>query len=290
MSLIGKVFRNLKSLLFLPREVIELKKLTYSLIELNQKLALEVYKKSAPALDDKGFRVNSQFEEDGLLLFIFGKIGFGNRIGVEFCCGNGRECILANFILYHHFYGLLIDGDADNIESAKRFFTSHPNTILQQPRILQHWITKNNVNEILSANGFTGEIDLLSIDVDGVQYYLMQELRAVSARVIVFESSNAFPKDLSITVPYKDDFNAHDGKANPEFRSVSHRATVKLMRSKGYRLVGANYYGFNLIFLRNDIAPDVFPEIDYLKCFENIHSENRQKIWPQISHLPWVKV
>ena len=72
------------------------------MIEMNQKLMLEVYKNS-DSFESKGFRVNSQFEEDGLLVYVFSKIGFTNRRGAEFCCGNGKECVLANFILYHGF-------------------------------------------------------------------------------------------------------------------------------------------------------------------------------------------
>ena len=287
--MIGKVFRKIKSLFQLPKQLDELKSLTYSLIEMNQKLMLEVYKKS-DSFESKGFRVNSQFEEDGLLLYVFSKIGFTNRRGAEFCCGNGKECVLANFILYHGFYALLVDGDEENIKTANDFFANHPSTILAPPLVKKYWITKDNINDILKSNNFTGEIDLLSIDLDGLQYYVFGELNAVNARVIVFESSNVIPKDRSITIPYREDFNMYDGKYDPEFRSVSHLATVKLMRSKGYRLIGSHRHGFNLIFLRNDIGKEIFPEMDYKKCYETVHSVNRQKAWDKVANLPWVEV
>jgi len=278
-----------KSLLLIPRQVGELKDLTYSLIEMNQKLMLEVYKNSTSA-DNKGFRVNSQFEEDGLLVYVFSKIGFTNRRGAEFCCGNGRECVLANFILYHGFYALLVDGDDVNIQAANEYFAKHPNTLLTPPVVKKYWITKDNINEILKSNDFTGEIDLLSIDLDGLQYHIFNELNAVSARVIVFESNNMIPKDLSITIPYREDFYMNDGKLDPEFRSVSHKATVQLMKSKGYRLIGSHRHGFNLIFLRNDIGQDVFPEVGFEQYYDTPHSINRQKVWSKVADLPWVKI
>lgn len=210
-------------------------------------MAVQLYKQS-DSIADKGFRVNSQFEEDGLLLYVFSKIGFTNRKGAEFCCGTGKECILANFILYHGFYALLIDGDDENVNTAKLYYSNHPNSILIPPLIKKYWITKDNINELLTSNNFTGEIDLLSIDLDGVQYHIFNELSAVSARVIVFESSNVIPEDLALTVPYSDNFNMYNGEFDPEFRSVSHLGTVKLMKAKGYRLIGAHRHGFNLIF------------------------------------------
>lgn len=162
--------------------------------------------------------------------------------------------------------------------------------MLTPPVVKKYWITKNNINDILMSNGFTGEIDLLSVDLDGLQYYIFKELTAVSARVIVFESSNVIPRDLSLTIPYREDFNMYDGKSDPEFRSVSHLATVKLMRSKGYRLIGSHRHGFNLIFLRNDIGMNVFPEVDYKQYYETIHASNRQKVWQRVANLPWVEV
>lgn len=284
-----RIFRVLKSLLLLPRETRELKNLVYSLIEMNQKMALELYKKS-DTMANKGFRVNSQFEEDGLLLYVFSKIGFTNRKGAEFCCGNGRECVLANFVLYHGFYALLVDGDDQNISEAKAYFANHPNTLLVPPLVTKAWITKDNINEILSSNSFSGELDLLSVDLDGVQYYVFKELTVVNARVIVFESNNVIPEDRSITIPYSNDFHMQSGKYDPEFRSVSHLATVKLMKSKGYRLIGAHRHGFNLIFLRNDIAQDIFPEVDYRQFYQTFHGLNRRSAWDKVAKLPWVEV
>ncbi len=128
----------------MPREVSELKNLAYSLIEINQRIAFELYSKS-PSMEEKGFRVNSQFEEDGLLLYVFSKIGFTNRKGAEFCCGTGYECVLANFILYHGFYALLVDGDDENIRVANQFYASHPNSFLVPPTVKKYWLTKDNL-------------------------------------------------------------------------------------------------------------------------------------------------
>lgn len=287
--MLKRAYRLLRSFVLLPREIKQLKFLLYSVVEMNQKLMLEVYKKS-DSMDDKGFRVNSQFEEDGLLLYVFSKIGFTNRKGAEFCCGNGKECILANFVLYHGFYALLVDGDDGNIKAAREYFASHPNSLLTEPIVKKYWVTKDNINAILTENDFTGELDLLSIDLDGLQYYVFNEITAANARVIVFESNNALPKDLAITIPYDEKFYMNDGKYDPEFRSVSHKATIKLMQSKGYRLIGSHRHGFNLIFLRNDIGIDLFPEVSFERYYETFHSKNRQKVWNKVKDLPWVKV
>jgi hypothetical protein len=264
----------------------------YSAIELNQKLLYEYWKndKGPANMSDKGFRIHSQFEEDGLLLYVFSKIGFTNRKGVEMCCGWALSCMLSNLILYHSFEGLLFDGSTENIEKARYFFKSHPNTFLYPPKLVQAWITKDNINELIQQNGFEGEIDIFSLDVDGVDYYLMKALNIISPRVVICEVQNVVPPNLALTVPYRDDFNCRDGKYDPEFRSVSLLAMVKLMREKGYRLIGCHRYGFNAIFLRNDVGTEYFPEINHEDCYKNSYTHMRMKVWEKVANLPWVSV
>src|SRR5688572_16882233 len=62
---------------------------------------------SLPAFGDVGFRKYSQFEEDGILLYIFSLIAPINRTCVEICAGNGRECMASNLIINHGWWGHL---------------------------------------------------------------------------------------------------------------------------------------------------------------------------------------
>ena len=78
----------------------------------------------------------------------------------------------------------------------------------------------------------------------------------------------------------------YHGQNDPEFQSVSHLGTVKLMRSKGYRLIGSHRHGFNLIFLRNGIGQDIFPEVDYTQCYETVHSKKRKEAWDRVAPRP----
>ena len=289
MKFFNKTISLYRLLLSIPKQLNELKKMNYSLIELNQKLIFEYYKNDTDTinLNDKGFRVHSQFEEDGLLLFIFSKIGFSNKKGVEMCCGWGNECMLSNLILYHGFEALLFDGDENSVERARTFFNNHPNTFQHPPKVLQQWITKDNVIRIIKENGFEGEVDIFSLDVDGIDFYLMKELNVINPRVVICEVHNVIPSSLSLTIPYSDDFDYTNGKFDPEFRSVSLLGMVNLMKNKGYRLIGCHKYGFNVIFLRNNVGIKFFPEINPEQCFENAYTRERSKVWSRVAAMPW---
>lgn len=100
---------------------------------------------SLPSLQEVGFRKHSQFEEDGMLLYIFSLIAPVNRTCVEICAGNGRENMTSNLILNHGWWGHLFDGDPANVAAGNRFFARSRDTFLAPPRFTQAWITAENV-------------------------------------------------------------------------------------------------------------------------------------------------
>jgi len=243
-----------------------------------------------PKIIDTGFKAYSQFDEDGILLYIFSLIGFTNRKVVEMCCGIGAECNTANLIINHACYGLLFDGDENNIKSAINFFKSNKSTWLLPPICKHVWITKDNINSLIEEEGFKGDIDLLSLDMDGVDYYIWKSLEIISPRVFICECHNMIPDDMAVTIPYKDDFSGWS-KDNALFLGASPLAMIKISKEKGYRLIGSHKYGFNLIFMRNDIGNKYFPEVSLGEISNNQYTILIKKTaWPFYEDAPWVKV
>lgn len=245
-----------------------------------------------PNLIDTGFQVYSQFDEDGILLYIFSMIGFTNRRVLEICAGSGDECNSANLIINHACEGLLFDGDKQNIDKAKKFFGEHRSTWLCPPKCVHAWITKDNINELIQKNNFHGSIDLFSLDIDGNDYWLWKEINCIQPRVVICETHNIIPDNMSVTIPYKEDFNyTSENNYHEEFRSASPLAMITLAKQKGYRLIGSHKYGFNLIFIRNDIGTEFFPEIKLCDISNNPYTKESKKTrWDAVKDAPWVNV
>lgn len=245
-----------------------------------------------PKLSDCGFQVYSQFEEDGLLLYIFSMIGTTNKRVVEICAGDATECMASNLIINHCWEGMLFDGDEESVKRGIKFFKSNPSTAVILPKFIHSWITKDNINELIKTNGFEGEIDLLSLDIDGNDYWLLKDLDVIQPRVIICETQDIIPSDLALTIPYNPSFYYKNlPKDEQDFRSVSLLAMKKLCNAKGYRLIGSHRYGFNVIFLRNDIAVDIFPEVSIDSIHNNPWTHYGQKErWPKVNHLNWQEV
>jgi hypothetical protein len=168
-----------------------------------------------PALHDVEFRAYSQTGEDGILLYLFALIGATNRRAVEICAGNGITCNTANLIINHGWHGLLFDGNREQIRFGQRFYAQHEDTFLSPPRLVHAWITRDNVNDLIMQHGFRGEIDLLSLDLDGVDYWIWQAITCIQPRVVVLEFSNMWGPERAVTVPYRSDF--HGARIHPYY-------------------------------------------------------------------------
>src|SRR5450755_419181 len=224
-------------------------------------------KQTLPAFGDVGFRAYSQNDEDGVLLFIFALIGTTNKKVVEVCAGTCVECNAANLIINHYWRGILFDGNAANIEFGRRYYAEHPNTLVRPPVFVHAWITPENINELITSNGFAGEVDLLSLDMDGMDYWILKAIECIQPRVIVLEHNSPWGAARAVTVPYQRDFVAQFVDGAPEYCGASLPAFVKLLRGRGYRLVGLETFGINAFFLRNDVGPDILPERTVESCF-----------------------
>lgn len=215
-------------------------------------------KNELPAFSDTGFRVFSQFEEDGLLLFIFSVIGMENKQFVEIGSDDGVNSNSANLYFNFGWHGLFIDGNPKAIKRGQKFFSKYPHTWFYQPTFVCSKVNRENVNALITNAGFKGEIGLLSIDIDGNDYWVWDAITAVEPQVVIIETHNEFGME-NIVVPYDPNY-FYPGK-HPVYHGASPVAMTKLANKKGYRLVGANELGSNFIFVKNGLADELIPEV-----------------------------
>lgn len=231
--------------------------------------ALKREKLPLPKFEDIEFRAFSQNGEDGILHLLFSILGTTNRRCIEIGVGSGIECNTANWIVNHGWEGLMFDGNSKAIQCGQEFYQRCRDTCVWPPQLVNTWITTDNINNLIKTHGFFGEIDLLSIDIDGVDYWIWEAITCVQPRVVVVEYQDIWGGDRAVTVPYSDNFQAEFGQYGPNYAGASLAAFAKLAKAKGYRLVGIQRYGFNAFFVRNDLGLEDFPEIAVSDCFSH---------------------
>lgn len=242
--------------------------------------------KELPAIKDTGFRVFSQFEEDGLLLFIFSVIGMDNKIFVEIGSDDGVNSNSANLFFNFGWYGLFIDGNPKSIKRGINFFDKYPHSWFYKPTFINAKVYKENVNDLIKNAGFQGEIGLLSIDIDGFDYWVWDALEIVQPKVVIIETHNEFGLE-DIVVPYDKDY-FYPGK-HPIYHGASPIAMTNLAKKKGYRLVGANELGFNFIFIKNGLADNEIPEVTVESLLQHPSAKDAFKKFDEIKDWEYLR-
>jgi len=239
-------------------------------------------------------RIYSQNGEDGILLYLFSNIGARDRRFIEFGIGDGRQCNTANLSLNFGWSGLLMDIDPLHIEAAQRHYLRHLGQDADRVHILRCEVTAENVNQVLKDNGITGDVDLLSIDIDGNDYWVWGALDVVRPRVVAIEYNASLGPTHRLTVPY-DPSSAKLGK-HPSglFHGASLAALAALGAGKGYVLVGCESAGVNAFFVRRDLAKGALAGISVERAYYPHHyrsttmSPERQS--EIVQHMPFVTV
>lgn len=244
-----------------------------------------------PSFDEVGFRVYSENDEDGILLYIFSLIGTTNKKVIDIGAASINISNTANLIINHGWIGLLVDGNEAAINSTREFYLKCSDTRNYPPTVISSWVTAENVNSIILKNGFSGEVDLLSIDIDGIDYWVWKAIDCISPRVVILEYQAIWGFDKSVSIPYTPDFKAQYQDRFGIYSGASLSAFVKLGKEKGYRLVGCHRYGYNAFFVRADVGENILPEIPISTCFTHPFTKwANEELLPKVIEREWVEI
>lgn len=210
----------------------------------------ERYQFSPNTWDEFGFSVFSQSNEDGLIQYLIRQIPIPNKTFVEFGCSSYTECNTRFLLLHDKWQGLVMDGSKEAISELmnKDIYWQHDLAAVSA------FITKENINELIADRGFRKDIGLLSIDIDGNDYWVWDAIDCVSPRIVICEYNPIFGSEMCVSVPYKEDFYRTDAHYSNLYWGASLAAYVRLGKKKGYKLVCVNQMGHNAFFVRNDVG------------------------------------
>jgi hypothetical protein len=121
-----------------------------------------------PCLKDAEFRVSSQFGDDGIIQYLLHHLRMDTDTFIDFGVENYRESNTRFLLENNNWRGLVIDGSQANIDfiRSEDIYWRHDLTAVCS------FITAENINQIFEEHGFTGEIGILSIDIDGNDWHV----------------------------------------------------------------------------------------------------------------------
>jgi len=203
-------------------------------------------------LQSHEFRVHSQAGEDGIIQFLVNNVEIPNRTFVEFGVEDYREANTRFLLVNDHWSGLVMDGDPGNVARIKADPVFWNSSLVA----VQAFVTRQNVNELLESAGMTGDIGLLSVDVDGNDYWIFDAIEVARPAIAVVEYNHRFGPTRSVTIPYEATFVRRRSDQSWLCSGASLAAIVNAAKRKGMAFVGCNSFGNNAFFARTDLVPE----------------------------------
>jgi hypothetical protein len=225
-------------------------------------------KKNIASLDEVAFPVFSQYGEDGIIQYIISQIEIPNTIFIEFGVENYTESNTRFLLMNNNWRGLVIDGSSRNIRFIKKDLISWKYDITA----CHSFITKDNINQLISQFTNCSDIGLLSIDIDGNDYWVWDAIDAINPRIVVCEYNSTLGAVHKVSVPYTADFEQTRAHYSNLYYGASLAALCYLAEKKGYDFIGTASAGVNAFFVRKDLAA---PFITYTAASGFHHSVNR---------------
>lgn len=202
------------------------------------------------SIQDAEFKVFSQFGEDGILQYLTHHVGIHKalRTFVEFGVETYQEANTRLLVLQDNWRGLIMDGSEKNMRSVRASNLHWRHTLTAKTA----FIDKDNINQLVTEEGIEGEIGLLSVDIDGNDFWVWQAMDCVNPIIVVAEYNSVFGADHALSVPYDPSFIRENAHYSHLYWGCSLGALSHLAAQKGYSLVGSNSAGNNAFFVRND--------------------------------------
>lgn len=199
-------------------------------------------------------RVFSQNGEDGVIAEILRRVGLGARRFVEFGAEDGREGNCAFLAEVLGWEGMFIEASADHFDRLSAKFRDRSGV-----HAVRANVTPENINGLIAGVGFEDDIDVLSIDIDGHDYWVWLAIDVVQPRLVVIEYNAHIPYPVRLTQPLDEEGEWR----GTDYFGASLAALEHCGAQKGYTLVHTDLAGVNAFFVRNGDA-QLFPPSQFV--------------------------
>ncbi len=200
-------------------------------------------------------RVFSQNGEDGVILHLLESIGVGSRSVLEIGSG-GWSSNIANLVVHFGFVGHFVDADpAALAQQQRQVADAEPRKPISAAYHL-HLVRPDDVESSVVEWTGNAELDVLSLDIDSNDYWVLENLGSVRPRLLVVEYNASFGPDAVVSIPYDPSFDRWKAHESGWYYGASLGAFAKLCAARGYSLMGCDSTGVNAFFARADLIPD----------------------------------
>jgi len=236
-------------------------------VRINQGIILaEINKnKDIRLLPDVEYKVFSQWGEDGIIQYLIGNLEIRNKTFIEFGVEDFFESNCRFLLMKDHWRGFVVDGSKKNINRLKASYFYWQFSLNSEVA----FISKDNIRRVLDKSGFDKDVGLLSIDIDGIDYHVLEALDNWTPSILIVEYNGVFGSKRPVSVPYDPEFRRAEKHHSNIYYGASLPAFVFLAGRRDFSLVGVNSAGSNAFFVRNSLLNDRVRAVTLEACYRD---------------------
>jgi len=259
---ISDVTNRLVRLARLPGSVDAARGLTSHLLErietgnlLTARVLIDQIRRLGPhrRLHEAEFKVFSQWGDDGIIQYLIQQVPNVAQTFVEFGVQDYRESNTRFLLMNDNWSGLVMDGSHEYVEHIKSddIYWRYDLTAVAA------FLTRENINDTIRSGGFSGPVGILSVDIDGNDYWVWEAIDVIDPTIVIAEYNSVFGAERAVSVPYDPRFLRGDAHSSNLFWGCSLGALCHLAAQKGYAFVGCNSNGNNAYFVKKNAAANL---------------------------------
>ncbi len=218
--------------------------------------------KNIKKLSNAEFKIYSQNGEDGILDYLIYSLGIERPKFIEIGIGDYSESNSRFIFERTSPKGMVVDSIPDLEKKIKKRIKIWKGDL----KIVNKEINSKNALDILEKDEMMVDLDLFSIDIDGIDYWVLDKLPKFFSKIAVIEYNPTFGFELEVSVPNIPNFNRTNYHYSNLCFGMSFKAAVNLMDKKGFYFVGSNFLKNNAFFVSKKYKKKTF--------FKNLKIDN----------------
>ena len=220
-------------------------------------------------IEETFFKVFSQDYEDGIIQYLIKSLGLKNIKFVEIGTQDYSESNTRYIFETMRCEGLIIDPTPNLEKKINAILRTWKNTL----KIHNEYVNSQNVIEIIKKNSFDKDLDIFSLDIDGIDYWILEKLPNKISKIFIIEYNPYFGSEKEICAPNIEKFDRFKYHPSGFCWGASLKAIIKLMNKKGYTFIGTNRLNVNAFFICNEFVDKIkikIPETNDLSKFTEV--------------------
>tara|TARA_A100001011_G_C14280993_1_gene831600 strand:+ start:710 stop:1636 length:927 start_codon:yes stop_codon:yes gene_type:complete len=236
------------------------------------------------SLIEVDYKVFSQNGEDGIIDYLLNSLNINVPKFLEIGVGNYKESNTRYLFEKSSCKGMIVD----NIKNLKQKVSKYVKLWKGDLTIIENTVTSENILEILSSNNFDKNLDIFSLDIDGIDYWVMQEIPENISKIVVAEYNAIFGPNLEVSVPNIKNFDRKKYHYSYLCYGTSLRALINLMIKKKYVFLGTNIACNNAFFVSESEIKKIninLPDIKDLEKFTRSNFTESRSVKGELNYL-----